>query len=82
MRFDKFTQKAQEALAIAHDILDEYNHQELDTEHIFLGLLRQEDGLVPEILKRIDIMPDVIQRRLESSLDMRPKVYEGATAQI
>ncbi|MCK4250797.1 hypothetical protein KAX97_05090, partial [candidate division WOR-3 bacterium] len=57
MRYDKFTQKAQEALAIAHEIVDEYNHQELDTEHIFLALVRQEDGLVPQILKRLDIMP-------------------------
>ena len=82
MRYDKFTQKAQEALAIAQEVLDEYNHQELDTEHIFLGLLKQGDGLVPEILKRIDIMPDIIQRRLESSLEIRPKVYDGSTAQV
>jgi ATP-dependent Clp protease ATP-binding subunit ClpC len=82
MRFDKFTQKAQEALAFAQEILDEYNHQELDTEHVFLALVRQEDGLVPKILQRIDIMPSVVQRRLESSMEMRPKVYGGATAQI
>ncbi|UCG91150.1 MAG: AAA family ATPase, partial [candidate division WOR-3 bacterium] len=82
MRFDKFTQKAQEALACAQEIVDEYNHQELDTEHVFLALVRQEDGLVPKILQRIDIMPSVVQRRLESSMEIRPKVYGGATAQI
>ncbi|MCK4672408.1 AAA family ATPase, partial [candidate division WOR-3 bacterium] len=48
----------------------------------FLALVRQEDGLVPKILKRLDIMPDTIQRRLEASLEMRPKVYGGATAQM
>ncbi len=82
MRYDRFTQKAQEALASAQEILDEYNHQELDTEHIFLALVRQEDGLVPKILQRIDIMPDLVQRRLEGSMETRPKVYGGATAQI
>ncbi len=82
MRFDRFTQKAQDCIALAQEILDEYNHQELDVEHIFLALLRQEDGLVPKILRKMDITPDVVQRRLESSLDMRPKVYGGATAQI
>lgn len=82
MRYDKFTQKAQDALTCAQEILDEYNHQELDTEHIFLSLLRQEDGLVPKILQRIDIMPDVVQRRIEASMEVRPKVYGGATAQI
>lgn len=82
MRYDRFTQKAQEALASAQEILDEYNHQELDTEHIFLALVRQENGLVPKILQRIDIMPDLVQRRLEGSMETRPKVYGGATAQI
>jgi len=82
MRFDKFTQKAQEALAAAQEIVDEYNHQELDVEHIFIALLRQEDGLVPKILQRLDVMPDVVQRRLQGSMDMRPKVYGGATAQM
>jgi ATP-dependent Clp protease ATP-binding subunit ClpC len=82
MRYDKFTQKAQEVLAIAQETLDEYNHQELDTEHIFLALLKQEDGLVPKILRRIDIMPNVIEHRLASSLEIRPKVYGGATAQM
>lgn len=82
MRYDKFTQKAQEALASAQEVLEEHNHQELDTEHIFLALLKQEDGLIAKLLQRMDIMPDLVQRRIESSLDKRPKVYGGATAQI
>lgn len=82
MRYDKFTQKAQESIALAQEILDEYNHQELDVEHIFLSLLRQEDGLVPKILKKMDIMPEVVQRQLESSLELKPRVYGGASAQI
>jgi ATP-dependent Clp protease ATP-binding subunit ClpC len=82
MRFDKFTQKAQDALSSAEEFLDEYNHQELDVEHIFIALLRQEDGLVPKILQRVDVMPDVVRRRLENSLEKRPKLYGGAAAQI
>lgn len=82
MRYDKFTQKAQESIALAQEILDEYNHQELDVEHIFLALLRQEDGLVPKILKKMDIMREVVQRQLESSLEIKPRVYGGASAQI
>ncbi len=69
-------------MAIAQEILDEYNHQELDVEHIFLALLRQDDGLVPKVLKKMDVMPDLVQRRLESLLESRPKVYGGSTAQI
>ncbi len=82
MRYDKFTQKAQEVLVIAQDIIDEYNHQELDTEHVLLALIRQEDGLVAKILQRMDIMPDAINQRLTSSMANRPKVYGGAAAQM
>jgi len=82
MRFDKFTQKAQEALSNAQVLLEEYNHQELDVEHIFIALLRQEDGLVPKILQRLDVTPDMVQRRLQNALEIRPKLYGGATAQI
>ena len=82
MRFDKFTQKAQDAISCAQELLDEYNHQEFDVEHIFIALLRQEDGLVPKILQRLDVMPDVVRRRLENSVEKRPKLYGGATAQI
>ena len=82
MRYDKFTQKAQEALAIAQEVVDEQNQQELDSEHIFLALIKQEDGLVPEIVKRIGISPETIQQRIEGSLELRPKVYGGAAAQL
>jgi ATP-dependent Clp protease ATP-binding subunit ClpC len=82
MRYDKFTQKAQEALGIAQEIVDEYNQQELDTEHIFLALLRQEGGLVPETVKRIGMTPETIQHKLERSLELRPKVYGGTSTQL
>jgi len=82
MRYEKFTQKAQDALTLAQEVLDQYNHQELDVEHVFLALLRQEDGLVPKILKRMDIVPEVIERRLGAAMEIRPKVYGGAAAQV
>ncbi len=39
MRFEKFTQKAQDALSSGQELVDEYNHQELDIEHVFIALL-------------------------------------------
>ncbi len=82
MRYDKFTQKAQEALGIAQEIVDEYNQQELDTEHVFLALLKQKDGLVPKIVQRIGVIPETIRHKLESTLDLRPKVYGSTSAQL
>jgi ATP-dependent Clp protease ATP-binding subunit ClpC len=41
MRFDRFTEKAQEAAMRAYEILQQYKHTQVDTEHVFLALLGQ-----------------------------------------
>ena len=59
MQPDKFTLKAQEAMQNAQAIATEYDHQYIDCEHLLLALLREEDGLAPRILAKMDIVPDV-----------------------
>ena len=53
MRFDRFTERAQDAAARAYEILQRYSHNQVDTEHILLALLEQPEGLVPAILMAI-----------------------------
>ncbi len=74
MRFDKFTERAQDAAMRAYEILQRYQHSQADTEHLFLALLEQPDGLVPEILERIGVEPEVIMDRLDKILSATPKV--------
>jgi len=50
MRQEKFTEQAQEALALSQEIVRQYHHSQWDIEHILLALLRQEAGLVGEVL--------------------------------
>ena len=52
IRFDRFTERAQDAAARAYEILHRYGHSQVDTEHILLALLEQTDGVVPQILER------------------------------
>ncbi len=73
MRFDKFTEKAQEAAMKAYEILQAYRHTQVDTEHIFLAMVQQPDGAVNQILARMEVAPDVIQRKLETVLEGAPK---------
>jgi ATP-dependent Clp protease ATP-binding subunit ClpB len=47
VRFDKFTVKAQEAVADAQNIAGERNHQLIEVEHLLLALVSQEGGTVP-----------------------------------
>ena len=51
MRQERFTEQAQEALALSQQLVASYQHSQWDVEHILLALLQQEKGLVVDILQ-------------------------------
>ncbi len=73
MPFDRFTQKAQQAATRALEILHEYKHSQIDTEHIFLALIEQPEGAVPQLMADVGASADVIARKLEAILAAAPK---------
>jgi ATP-dependent Clp protease ATP-binding subunit ClpB len=77
--FNKWTVKAQEALGEAREVAVEYGHQEIDVEHLFLGLLRQNDGSTAPILGKIGASAGNLARELETELAKRPKVSGAET---
>jgi ATP-dependent Clp protease ATP-binding subunit ClpC len=79
---DRFTERAKEALYNAQRILERYNHNQLDTEHLLLGLLEHPEGLANKILSKAGVNPESIKRELENALDRFPKVYGPASSQI
>jgi len=84
MRFERFTERAQDAAARAYEILQRYGHNQVDTEHIFLALLEQPDGVIPQILERMNVDVNVIRTRLDEILKASPKaaIYGGGTGQV
>jgi ATP-dependent Clp protease ATP-binding subunit ClpB len=72
--FNKWTVKAQEAIEAGREIAVEYGHQEIDVEHLFLGLLRQNDGTTAPLLNKIGASSGNLTRELESELAKRPKI--------
>jgi len=72
--FEKFTIKAQEAIEYAHKIADEHSHQQLDAEHLTLALLEQEGGIVPQLLQRLGVRPEVVMEAVKNRLEAMPKV--------
>ena len=48
MQMDKLTYKAQEAVAEAQKTAERYNHQQIDTGHLLLSLIKQKEGIVPK----------------------------------
>jgi ATP-dependent Clp protease ATP-binding subunit ClpC len=73
MRFDKFTEKAQEAAMRAYELLQRYHHTQVDTEHVFLALLQQQDSAVPQILTQLEAPIDVMAGQLEKILESSPR---------
>ena len=81
MRIDRFTQKAQEALLEAQNQVQQYNHAQVDPEHLLLALVTQEQGVVPAVLAKIGTSTQALQKDLEQTLSRRPRAY-GTTAQV
>lgn len=77
MNIERFTEKAQEAIASAQGIATRFQHNEIDAEHMLMALVEQSDGLVPELLKKIGADPAVIREQIQVSLGDRPRVTGG-----
>jgi len=77
MRFDKLTLKLQEAVQDADTLAGNYQHQGIDTVHLLLVLVRREDGLVPEILKKLGVDTGSVDTDLTQLMEKKPQVSGG-----
>jgi ATP-dependent Clp protease ATP-binding subunit ClpC len=84
MRFDRFTERAQEAAQRAAEIIQRYGHNQIDTEHILLALIEQPGGVIPQILENLKINSQALADRLDQTLKMTPKanIFGGGAGQI
>lgn len=78
--FDRFTERAQDAVTRAYEVMMRHGHSQLDTEHIVLALLEQEEGLVHDALREIQADIGVIRRRLDDVLKATPRVSAAGVA--
>ncbi len=74
MDINRFTEMAQEALSSAQLIAGEYGHQQIDNEHLLLALVRQENGVVPQILKKLNVDVRIVDDSIDEVLSKRPRV--------
>ena len=65
MRFDRFTERAQEAAQRAAEITSRYGHNQIDTEHILLALIEQPEGAISQILDFLKINEEILVERLD-----------------
>ncbi len=84
MRFDRFTERAQEAAQRAAEIIQRYGHNQIDTEHILLALIEQPGGAIPQILEKLNVNAYALTDRLDATLRASPKanIFGGGAGQI
>lgn len=84
MRFDRFTERAQDAAQRAAEIIQRYGHNQIDTEHILLALIEQPQGVISHILEKLNIDIDHLAALIDEQLQNSPKanIYGGGAGQI
>jgi len=73
-RFDKLTQKAQEAVQQAQELAGQYGHQVMHPLHVLVALTSEREGIVRSVLEKCGAHPDAIIQEAERQLNVLPKV--------
>src|ERR1700722_3451408 len=74
LRYDKLTVKAQEALQSAQDIAEKNGQQQLEPLHLLAALVAQPDGVVPPLLTRLGVRPEMLSGEINKEIARLPKV--------
>ncbi len=83
MRFDRFTERAQEAAQRAVELMTRYGHSQVDVEHLLLALIQQQQGTVPALLLEMGANPGQLSDALDMLLrqNSRPGIYGAGGGQ-
>ena len=74
MNANKYTKRSMEAIQSAQSIALSHNHQQIEQLHLLLALLKQENGLIPQLLKRMGKTPESLEAAVEEKLRQLPAV--------
>jgi len=79
MNLQKFTLRSQDAIQTAQEIALNYNNQALEPVHLFAALIQDEDSLVVEILKKLEVNLSRLKIKVNELLEALPKIsgYAG-----
>ncbi len=78
MNLNRLTEKAQEAVVAAQQLAARLHHSQIDPEHLLATLVGQQGGIVPSVLRKMQVDPAALVRTLEADLAKRPTVHGGS----
>lgn len=82
MPINNFTTKSQEALQKAYQMASEQNHQQIEPLHLLHALITQDDGVIPPILKRMEVPLVELKKELAAAITALPRLAGGGMAQL
>jgi len=78
MNINKYTEKAREAVAAAIELAQQANNPNVEPEHLLVALLEQRDGIVPEVVRKLNADPAQLSRGARDLLKKISQAYGGA----
>lgn len=83
MSFDtnRFTQKSQEAIIQAQTMAERNGNSQVEPEHLLLALLEQGEGVVPQVLTKLDIPVGALVQKVRQEVNRLPRMM-GANVQL
>ncbi len=72
-----FTLKTQELITKATQLAQSRNHQQIDTAHLFMEMLNQEDTLIDPLFKKLEVNKETLKNEAEQLLKSYPQVEGG-----
>ncbi|MDD6034318.1 MAG: Clp protease N-terminal domain-containing protein, partial [Oscillospiraceae bacterium] len=74
MNAQKFTQKSLEAIQDAQSLTIEYQNGQIEPCHLAHALLSQEDGLIPQLISKMNLSPAALLQAVTSEIEKLPKI--------
>ena len=78
MKIERFTDKAREAISEAAEIAKQHNNSQIEVEHLLDALLKQEGGVVQQVIQKAGGDLAATQRIVTDALERMPRVYGGS----
>jgi len=78
MNLNKYTEKAQEAVLGAQQLAERTNHPQIEPEHLLYTLIDQRGGVVPDVLRKMNLDPATVLVDVQRELAKLPQAHGGA----
>ncbi len=82
MNLNKYTEKAQQAVYGAQQLAESERRPQIEPEHLLVALVEQADGVVPALLRKLNVDPATIARDARLAIGQQPQVHGGSSASI